>query len=90
MRPSNKLEKKTLFRQVLKSSASMYESLGSQFYRTTTRMQSGPDAFDDSRFVMTFLTTLGGMEILRSFRLVLEGKTGKEIPESVRVEFFSF
>ena len=29
---------------------------------------------------MTFLTILGIMEILCSFRLVLEGKTGKEIP----------
>ena len=28
---------------------------------------------------MTFLTILGIMEILCSFRLVLEGKTGKEI-----------
>ena len=27
------------------------------------------------------------MEILRSFRLVLEGKTGKEISESSRLEF---
>ena len=26
-------------------------------------------------------------EILCSFRLVLEGKTGKEIPESLRLEF---
>ena len=30
---------------------------------------------------MTFLTTLGVTEILCSFRLVLEGKTSKEIPE---------
>ena len=36
---------------------------------------------------MTFLTILGVTEILRSFRLVLEGKTGKEIPESSRLEF---
>ena len=36
---------------------------------------------------MTFLTTLGVTEILFSFRLVLEGKTGKEIPESSRLEF---
>ena len=36
---------------------------------------------------MTFLTILGVIEILRSFRLVLEGKTGKEIPESSRLEF---
>ena len=30
---------------------------------------------------MTFLAILGVTEILCSFRLVLEGKTGKEIPE---------
>ena len=36
---------------------------------------------------MTFLTILGVAEILCSFRLVLEGKTGKEIPESSRLEF---
>ena len=36
---------------------------------------------------MTFLITLGVTEILCSFRLVLEGKTGKEIPESSRLEF---
>ena len=65
----------------------MYESSGSQFFRTTTGIQSGPDAFDESRFVMAFLTILGVMEILCSFRLVLEGKTGKEIPESPRFEF---
>ena len=65
----------------------MYESSGSQFFRTTTGIQSGPDAFDESRFVMTFLTILGVMDILCSFRLVLEGKTGKEIPESSRSEF---
>ena len=36
---------------------------------------------------MTFLTILGVTEILYSFRLVLEGKTGKEMPESSRFEF---
>ena len=36
---------------------------------------------------MTFLTILGVTEILCSFRLVLEGKTGKEIPESSRLDF---
>ena len=65
----------------------MYESSGSLFFRTTTGMQSGTDAFDESRFVMTFLTILRVMKILCSFRLVLEGKTGKEIPESSRFEF---
>ena len=36
---------------------------------------------------MTFLTILGVPEILRSFRLVLEGKTGKEMLESSRLDF---
>ena len=36
---------------------------------------------------MTFLTILGVIEILHSFRLVLEGKKGKEMPESSRLEF---
>ena len=49
------------------------------WYKTTTGIQSGPDAFDKSRFIMTFLTILGATEILCSFKLFLEGKTGKEI-----------
>ena len=65
----------------------MYKSSDSQFYRTTTAIQSGPEAFDESRFVMTFLTILGVIEILYSLRLVQEGKTGKEIPRSSRLEF---
>ena len=36
---------------------------------------------------MTFLIILGVTEILCSFRLVLAGKTGKEITESSRLEF---
>ena len=36
---------------------------------------------------MTFLTFLEVTEILYSFRLVLERKTGKEIPGSSRLEF---
>ena len=51
-------------------------------------MQSGPDVFDKSMFIMTFSTILGVTKILCSFRLVLEEKTGKEIPESSRLEFF--
>ena len=34
----------------------MDKSSGSQFFTTTTGIQSGPDTFDKSRFVMTFLT----------------------------------
>ena len=63
----------------------MYESSGSQLFRTTTGTQSGPDAFDESRFVMTFLTILGVIEILCSFRLVLERKTGKVTSESSKL-----
>ena len=62
----------------------MYQSSGSQFFRTTTGMQSGPDAFDKPRLVITFLINFGVTEVVCSFRLVLEGKTGKEIPESSR------
>ena len=38
-------------------------------------------------FLMTFLTILIVLEILFSFRIALEGKTGKEIAESSRLEF---
>ena len=79
--------KQDSFRQLLKSLASMYESSGSQFFRTPTGIQSRRDAFDESRFVITFLIILGVMDILYSFRLVLEGKAGKEIPKSSRFEF---
>ena len=53
----------------------MYESSGLQFFRTTTGILSGPDAFDKSRLVMNFLTNLVVTEILYSFRLVLQGET---------------
>ena len=56
---------------------------------TTTGIQSGPNAFDESRLIMTFLTLLEVIEVLCSFRLVLEGKTGKEIPKSSRLESYS-
>ena len=65
----------------------MYESSGSEFFRITTGIQSGSEAFDESKFIMTFFTILEVMEILCSFRLVLEGKAGKEIPESSRLKF---
>ena len=64
----------------------MKESSGSQFFRTISGIQSGPDPFDRSRFIMTLLAIFGVMEILCSFKLVLEGKTSKEIPESSRLE----
>ena len=36
---------------------------------------------------MTFSTILGVAEVLCSFRLVLEGKVSKEIPDSSTLEF---
>ena len=74
------------FRHLLKSSSSMKENSGSQFFRTTSGIQPGQDALEKSRFFMTFLTILGVTEILYSLRLVLEGKTGKGIPQSSRLE----
>ena len=40
-----------------------------------------------SSLVMTILIILGIMEMWYCFRLVLEGKTGKEIPKCWRLEF---
>ena len=71
--------KQDSFRHILNRSASMYGSPGSQFFTATTRIQSGPDAFYESRFIMNFLTILGIKKIY-SFRLILERKAGKEIP----------
>ena len=65
----------------------MRESSGSQFFRSNTGIQSRPDTFEKSKLVMTFLTNSGVTEVLFSFRLALEGKTGTEIPESSRLEF---
>ena len=79
--------KQNYFRNLLKSSASIYESLGPQFLRTTTGIQSAPDTFNKLRLIMTFLVFLGVTKILCSFKLVLEVKTEKEIPESSILEF---
>ena len=43
----------------------MYHSLGPEFFRTTTGIQSGPGTFDKSRFIMTFLTILVVSEIFQ-------------------------
>ena len=52
-------------------------------------MQSGPGTFDKSMFSMIFSTILGVTKKLCSFRLVPEGKEGKEIPKSSRLEFLA-
>ena len=60
----------------------MYESSGSQFFRT----QSGLDTFDESRLIMKFLIILGVTELFPSFSLVVDEKTGKEITKSSKLE----
>ena len=62
----------------------MYE--GSQFFRTTTGIHSGPGTFDESRFVMIFLTIFRVTKILCSSRLLLNGKMGKDIHKSLRLK----
>ena len=64
----------------------MYEVQGHNSLEQPLALEK-PDAFRDSKFVMTFSTILGVTEILCSFILVLEGKTDKEVPESSRLEF---
>ena len=71
-------------RHLLKISASMYESSGLQFFRTTTGIQSGRDVSDKSRFIITFLTIFWVKDTLCSFRLVLEGKTRKDRLQHMR------
>ena len=63
-----------------------YKSSGSQFLRTTTWIQSGPDVFGQSNLVMTQLAKFGVSGILCNSRLVLQGKTGKEMSMSSRLE----
>ena len=68
-------------------SATMFGSSDSQFFRPTTEIQLGPKNFDKSRLIITFLTNLGVTDKLCSFRLVLEGKIGQEVPHPSRLEF---
>ena len=82
MKPSKNLENKTLsdaFRAQL-----VCKKVQAHSFRITPGIQSG---LLTNQGVMTFLNILGVTEILCSFRLVPEGKTGKEIPESLKLEF---
>ena len=89
MRPSKNMENK-IFRHILKRSASMHESSGSQFCRTMAWIQSATDAFDESRFVMTFLTIMGVNRNIMQFQISFRRENRfqcQEIPESSRLEF---
>ena len=61
----------------------MYESSDSQFFRTAAGIQSGSDAFDESRLVITYFNNLRARYLLCNFRLVLKGKSGKDISKSL-------
>ena len=69
----------------------MYESSDPQFFRTTNGIQSAPDDFDESRFVITFLTNLGVIEILCNFKLFkrLFQKSISDLFKRVKSPFFS-
>ena len=63
----------------------MHENSGSQFFRTSTGIQSEPDAFEHPWFVLIFLINLVVLRIFYIFTLVLEGKAGKT-PVSSRLD----
>ena len=79
--------KEASYKQILKRSANTYESSGSQLFKTATRIQSGLGNFEESRLGMVHFTVFRFTGILCSFRLALEGKTNKKIPESSRLYF---
>ena len=47
-----------------------------QFFRSTTGIKSGPDGFEETRSIMTFLTNFGVTRIGCTFKLVLEESAG--------------
>ena len=88
MRPFNSLENIEKFRHILKSSPSIYESSGIHFFKTTTGILLGPDTFDMSRLVMTFLTNLGvNMNILQFKLSPWRENRQRDIWVSSRFEF---
>ena len=68
----------------------MYQSFGSQLFRTINEIQSRPGALEITRSVMTFLFNVEFIAILCSLRLVLEEKASKEMYESSRFSKFTF
>ena len=60
--------KQDSFRHILNSSASMYESSGSQFSRTTAGIQTGPDAFKVRYDLFNHLGSGGNMQFQISSR----------------------
>ena len=66
----------------------MYKSSDSQFFRTTAAIQSWPDAFNISRFVMTFFNYLGSYRNIMQFQISSRRENMLwYIPELSRSEF---
>ena len=63
----------------------MYENSDSQFLRTTTGIQSVPEASYESKLIMTFLTKVEFAGIMCSFRLVLEEKAGTKLTWVIKI-----
>ena len=79
MKPSNNLENKTpsCIYQIVWLVCKKVETHSS--LETPLEKNQDQMPLKKSRFAMTFLTILGATEILCTFMLVLEGKTGKEV-----------
>ena len=87
MRPSNNLENKTLSDTYWRVQLECLKVQAHSSVEPPLKYSQDHMPLMNQGFVMTCLTILGIMEILCSFRLVLEGKIGKEISESSRLEF---
>lgn len=79
--------KQYFFTHIVKSSANIYESSVSQFFRTITQPQTGQNTFMKSKLVIMLTIILGAIGILSSFTLVLEEKAYGQISESFRLGF---
>ena len=70
----------------LKIWTNIYATSDLHFFRIISGKQLGPDAFEESRLVMTLLTNLQVRGIVSNIRLILE-EVGKKMPESSRLVF---
>ena len=87
MRPSNNLKNKTPSNTYWRVQLVCMKVQGHSFLEPPLEYNQDQTSFMNQGLLWSFLTILGVMEILCSFRLVLDGKTGKEIPESSRLAF---
>ena len=87
MRPFNNLKNKTLSDTYWRVQLVCLKFQAHSSIEPPLEYNQDQTPFNESRFVMIFLTILGVIETLCSFRLFLEGKADKQIPESSRLEF---